>query len=243
MTKKSLAISKKDLILPSVPQDLLGDLRQMIEQARQSIATSINAGLTTLYWQVGMRIRKEILQNERAEYGQKIVVSLARQLSMDYGSGFAEKNLRRMMQFAEVFSDKQIVVSLIRQLSWTHFIALIALKDPIKRDFYAEMCRIERWSVRTLRNKIDSMLYERTVLSKQPEAVARAELEALRSEDRISSDLVFRDPYVLEFLNLNDRYLERDLEDAIMRELEQFLLELGGWILLPCPAKAHHNRQ
>ncbi len=228
MTKKSLVVSKKDLVLPVVPENLLGDLRQMIDGARQSIATAINAGLTVLYWQVGNRIRKEILQNERAEYGQKIVVTVSRQLSMDYGNGFAEKSLRRMIQFSEVFSDEQIVVSLIRQLSWTHFIALIALKDPIKRDFYAEMCRVERWSVRTLRNKIDSMLYERTALSKQPEAVARAELEALRSEDRFTPDLVFRDPYVLEFLNLNDRYLERDLEDAIMRELEQFLLELGG---------------
>lgn len=133
-----------------------------------------------------------------------------------------------MIQFAEVFPDEQIVVSLARQLSWTHFVILSSLKDVIKRDFYTEMCRLERWSVRLMRNKIDSMLYERTVLSKQPEAVARAELEALRLEDRITPDLVFRDPYVLEFLNLNDRYLERDLEDAIMRELEQFLLELGA---------------
>jgi predicted nuclease of restriction endonuclease-like (RecB) superfamily len=228
MTKKSLVISKKDLIVPPVPKDLLGDLRQMIDQVRQSIATTINAGLTMLYWQVGNRIRKEILQNERAEYGQKIVATVSRQLSIDYGNGFAEKNLRKMIQFAEIFPDEQIVVSLTRQLSWTHFVVLFVLKDAIKRDFYAEMCRVERWSVRTLRNKIDSMLYERTALSRQPEAVARAELEALRSEDLIIPDLVFRDPYVLEFLNLYDRYLERDLEDAIMRELEQFLLELGA---------------
>jgi len=133
-----------------------------------------------------------------------------------------------MMQFAEVFSDEQIVVSLIRQLSWSHFVALIPLKDELKRDFYAELCRIEGWNVRTLRSKMDSMLYERTALSKKPELVARAELDKLRHEDRFTPNLVFRDPYVLEFLNLNDRYLEKDLEDAIMRELEQFLLELGG---------------
>lgn len=90
----------------------------MIDQARQSIATAINASLTILYWQVGKRIRKEILQNERAEYGQKIVATVSRQLSIDYGSGFAEKNLRRMIQFAEVFPDEQIVVALIRQLNW-----------------------------------------------------------------------------------------------------------------------------
>lgn len=119
-----------------------------------------------------------------------------------------------MIQFAEVFSDEQIVVSLTRQLSWTHFVTLMPLKDDIKRDFYAEMCRVEGWSVRTLKNKIDSMLYERTALSKKPESVARAELDALRIEDRFTP-------------NLNDRYLEKDLEDAIMREIEQFLLELG----------------
>jgi len=212
---------------PPMTKNLLQDLQHLIEKTRQFVASTVNAGLTLLYWQVGNRIRKEILQEVRAEYGQAIVTTVSQQLMADYGNGFAEKNLRRMIQFAEVFPDEQIVVSLIRQLSWTHFIALIPLKDDIKRDFYAEMCRVEGWNVKTLRNKIDSMLYERTALSKKPDLVARAELDKLRKEDRLTPDLVFRDPYVLEFLNLNDRYLEKDLEDAIMRELEQFLLELG----------------
>ena len=210
-----------------IPADLLMDLRILISKTRQSIAISINTGLTTLYWQVGNRINKEILKEERAGYGQKVITSVARQLTLDYGNSFTEKNLRRMIQFAEVFPDEQIVVSLIRQLSWTHFIALIPIKDGIKRDFYAEMCRIERWNVRTLRKKIGSMLFERTALSKQPDTVIRAEVDTLRKEDRLTPDLVFRDPYILEFLNLNDHYFEKDLEDAIMRELEQFLLELG----------------
>ena len=133
-----------------------------------------------------------------------------------------------MLQFAEVFPEERIVVSLIRQLSWTHIIALIPLKEPFQRDFYAEMCRVERWSVRTLRQKIDSMLYERTALSKKPEKLIRQELDALREGGRLSPDLVFRDPYFLDFLGLKDRYLEKDLEDAILRELEQFILELGA---------------
>lgn len=116
----------------------------------------------------------------------------------------------------------------MRQLSWSHFVELIPIKDALKRDFYAEMCRIEKWNVRNLRKKISSMLYERTALSRKPEQVAQAELELLKKSDQLSPNLVFRDPYVLEFLNLNDHYLEKDLEDAIMRELEQFLLELGG---------------
>ena len=219
--------SSKTNLDPAQINNLVGELRQMIDQARGSVATTVNTNLIMLYWRLGQRVRKEILKEERAEYGRSIVASVARQLTMLYGKGFSEKGLRRMIQFGEVFINEQIVVSLIRQLTWTHFMVLLPIKDPIKRDFYTEMCRIEKWNVRTLEKKIDSMLYERTGLSKKPESVAQAELEALRKEDQLTPDLVFRDPYVLEFLNLNDRYMEKDLEDAIMRELEQFLLELG----------------
>ncbi len=132
-----------------------------------------------------------------------------------------------MIQFAQTFPDKQIVATLTRQLSWSHFVELLPIEDPMKRDFYSEMCRIEQWNVRTLRAKIDSMLFERTALSRKPKEVARHELDNLREEDLLTPNLVLRDPYVLEFLNLDDRYLEKDLEGAIMRELEQFLLELG----------------
>lgn len=212
---------------PILPENLLEDLKEMIDQTRSSIATTVNAGLTMLYWKIGDRIRTEILKDQRAEYGKKIVATVSRQLTLEYGKGFLEKSLHRMIQFAESFPDELVIISLVRQLSWSHFRLLLPIKDSLKRDFYTEMCRIERWNVRTLQNKIDSMLYERTALSKKPELVAQAELEALRKEDQLTPDLVFRDPYFLEFLNLNDRYIEKDLEDAIMRELEQFLLELG----------------
>ena len=207
--------------------DLVADVRGMIAQTQEGVARTVNVGMTLLYWRIGKRIHNEILGEERAEYGKEIVSTLARQLVEEFGSGFSEKNLRRMVQFAEVFPDSEIVVSLIRQLSWTHILALIPLKKPLQREFYAEMCRAERWSVRTLREKIGSMLYERTAISKKPEELARAELAQLRSDDQLSPDLVFRDPYVLDFLGLKDRYLEKDLEDAILRELETFLLELG----------------
>ncbi|MFZ0929865.1 MAG: PDDEXK nuclease domain-containing protein [Syntrophobacteraceae bacterium] len=219
-------MSSRDL-LPA-EEALISDIRRMIDETRASVAVSVNAALTLLYWQIGQRIRQNILKEKRAEYGAEIVASLSRQLIEEHGSGFSEKNLRRMVQFAEVFADEQIVVSLIRHLSWTHFVALIPLKEPLQREFYAEMCRIERWSVRTLRQKIDSMLYERTAISGKPEELIRYELDALRNEDRLTPDLVFKDPYFLDFLGLRDRYLEKDLEDAILRELEQFLLELGA---------------
>lgn len=206
---------------------LLGDLRQLIGEARQDVARQVNTTLVLLHWRIGKRLLQDILKQKRAEYGEQIVATVAQQLSLDFGRGFSEKSLRRMIQFAEVFPDEQIVASLMRQLTWTHFLEVIPLESGLKRDFYAEMCRVERWSVRTLRRKIGGMLFERTALSKKPEKLIRHELDQLRNEDKLTPDLVFRDPYFLDFLGLNDRYLERDIEDAIMRELEQFILELG----------------
>ena len=133
-----------------------------------------------------------------------------------------------MLKFAEGFPQTEIVSTLSRQLGWSHFKEIIYLNQPLQREFYAEMCRVERWSVRTLRAKIQGMLYERTAISKKPKELAQAELAALRTDDQLTPDLVFRDPYVLDFLGLKDRYLEKDLEDAILRELEHFLLELGS---------------
>jgi len=206
---------------------LLAEVRGLILEARHRTARTVNAGLTLLYWQVGDRIQRKILQEKRAEYGAEIVLALSAQLELEFGRGFGEKNLRRMVQFATSFSDPQIVATLSRQLGWSHFIELLPLADPLQQNFYAEMCRIERWSVRALRSRIDSMLYERTALSKKPEKLIVQEIQALRECDQLTPDLVFRDPYVLDFLGLRDAYGERDLEDALLREIESFLLELG----------------
>lgn len=208
---------------------LLDDIKILIDQARQQVAVAVNVGLTLLYWQVGQRIRSELLQEkDRAAYGKQILATLSQELTQRYGKGFTESALNRMVKFAEVFPDPQIVATLSQQLSWSHFLLLLPLDKPMQRDFYAEMCRIERWSVRTLSARIDSMLYQRTALSRQPDAMIQHELEALRETDRVTPALVFRDPYFLDFLGLDDHYIERDVEDAIMRELEQFLLELGA---------------
>lgn len=206
---------------------LLAEIRALIEEARTQVSRAANSALTLTYWRVGRRIGVEILGGERAAYGSQIVVSLARQLESEYGQGFGEKNLRRMVQFAEVFPDEAIVVSLIRELTWTHFLALLPLKDPLAREFYAEMCRVERWSVRALRQKIGGMLFERTALSKNSEEVVRQELATLR-DGRMTPELVFRDPYLLDFLGLTGAYSEKDLEAAILREMESVLLELGS---------------
>lgn len=215
---------------PKLPSDqqLLGDIRALIEQSRSQLSTAVNSALAMLYWRVGQRIHTEVLKGERAAYGAQIVSALASRLEADYGRGFSEKNLRRMVQFAELYPDEQIVVSLIRQLSWTHVLAILPVKEPLARDFYAQMCSQERWSVRTLRERMNSMLFERTALSKQPEALLEQELKQLRDSQQLTPAFVLKDPYLLDFLGLNDRYLEKDLEDAILRELEQFLLELGA---------------
>ena len=219
---------KKVTDLAVISTELIGDIRTLIEETRSAVAVTVNAGLTMLYWRIGKRVNEEILKGKRADYGAEIVSTVSRQLETDYGRGFGEKNLRRMIQFAEAFPDEKIIVSLIRQLSWTHFIALIPLKQSLQREFYAEICRVERWSVRTLRKKIGSMLYERTALSKKPEELARIELDALRADDKLTPDLVFRDPYLLDFLGLKDAFQEKDLEAAVLRELESFIMELGA---------------
>lgn len=207
---------------------LLSDLRQMIDASRQHVAATVNAELTLLYWQIGARIRADILQNKRAEYGEQIVTTLSAQLSVEYGDGFGRRNLFRMIRFAEHFPDEQIVATLSQQLSWSHFIEILIVKDDLARQFYAEMCRLERWTVRTLHQKINSMLFERTAISRKPEQVIKQELDTLRETDRLTPDLIFRDPYVLDFLRLTGAYNENDLEEAVLRDIERFLLELGN---------------
>lgn len=209
-------------------QQLLGDIRTLIEQGRQQLVVTVNSALTTLYWQIGQRIQHEILQGERAAYGEQIVLTLSRQLELDYGRGFSAKNLRHMLRFAEAFPDLKIVSAARRQLSWTHFRILVYIDGPLKRDFYFQMCQQEGWSTRTLQQRLDSQLFERTALSKQPDALLSEELTTLRQTGELKPNLLLKDPYVLDFLGLNDRYLEKDLEDSILRELEQFLLELGA---------------
>lgn len=228
MSKVRKVTGIRAAVAPARPEALLSELRDLILTARAQVARAVNAGLTVLYWRVGDRIHREILKARRAAYGAEIVSALATQLEREFGRGFSEKSLRHMIRFAEVFPDFEIVSSLLRQLSWTHFLSLIYLDDPLKRAFYAEMCRVERWSTRTLQEHIQSMLFERTALSKKPEKLIAQGIEALRKDDMLTPDLVFRDPYVLDFLGLKDTYSEKDMENALLREIESFLLELGA---------------
>ena len=209
-------------------ENLAIEIKTLIEESKQQVSIAINSTMTMLYWQIGKKVNNEILKDTRAAYGKQIVVSLSRQLGEEYGNSFSEKNLRRMVQFAAVFTNYEIVVSLIRQLTWTHIIVLIPIEDELKRKFYTEMCKIEKWSVRTFREKINAMLYERTAISKKPEETIKSELEQLSNHHQITPDLVFKDPYFLDFLGLKDTYSEHDLELAILAELQKFISELGS---------------
>jgi predicted nuclease of restriction endonuclease-like (RecB) superfamily len=207
---------------------LASDIKELIQNAKQRAAIAVNAELTLLYWQVGKRVADEILKGQRGEYGQQIISTLAQQLSAEFGRGWSKRNLANMVKFAEYFPNNEILHALRTQLSWTHFRQLLAIDEPLKRDFYVQMTITSRWSTRTLTERIDSQLYERTAISKKPEQTITKELQHLQSQGQISQDLLFKDPYLLDFLELNDHYLEKDLEDAILRDLEQFLLELGA---------------
>jgi predicted nuclease of restriction endonuclease-like (RecB) superfamily len=226
--KRHLAL-KQIAVLPakSGASGLLAEVREMILATRQTVAQGVNSALVRLYWQIGQRIRTDILKTKRATYGGEILQALSAKLALEFGRGFSQRNLASMVRFGEVFPDAKIVQTLSAQLSWTHFTQIIYLDDPLKRDFYAEMCRIERWSTRTLEKKIGGMLFERTALSRKPAKLAAMELKQLREEDKLTPDLVFRDPYLLDFLRLKDTYAEKDLEAAILREIEAFILELG----------------
>lgn len=227
--KTSVYYNAMEQILDNTDNKLVSDIRALIEQTRHQVAASVNAGMTIMYWHIGERINRDILGGERATYGQGIVATLARQLTEEYGGRqFSLRNLRRMMQFAQVFPDIQIVAPLVSQLSWSHFLQVIPIEDELKREFYLTMAADQRWSKRTLKTKIDGMLYERTAIARQPENIIRHDLEQLRNEREMSADLAFHDPYFLDFLGLEGDFSEKDLESAIVGELQNFITEMGN---------------
>ena len=204
------------------------ELSALIHSAKQRAAVAVNSEITLLYWQVGNRINQAVLGGERADYGKRVIATLSNELTAQFGKGWSKRNLAQMVKFAEVFWDIEIVHALRTQLSWTHIRQLIAIDEPIKRDFYTTMAIQERWSTRTLDERIGALLFERTAISKKPDDTIVAELSELRNSGQYNQELLLKDPYILDFLELNDRYLEKDLEDAILRDIEQFLLELGA---------------
>lgn len=216
-----------DADIKQISQNLFEDISQLIEQTRRKVSQSVNSGLVLLYWNIGRRIKQDLMSDERAEYGKQIVGTVSLQLVDRYGKGFTKDNLFRMIKLYDRFQDVKIVGTLSQQLCWSHFVKIIPIDNELKRSFYAEMCRIEGWNVRILNKKIGGMLFERTALSKKPEKLVEKGIKELRETDKLTPDLVFRDPYFLDFLGLKDSYQEKDIEAGILREMESFILELG----------------
>lgn len=207
-----------------------GSLKQitdMIDKVRNKVEVTINSELVLLYWNVGRVIRTDILEDDKAEYGQNIIKNLSEELSTVYGRGYSQRNLFNMVKLYDVFEDELILQTLSAKLTWSHFTKLIYIKEPLKIEFYTAMTLNENWSVRELTERMNSQLYERTNLSKKPELTIAKDIQELRDKKEMSKNLVLRDPYVLDFLDLRDSYSEKDLESAIIRELERFILEMG----------------
>ncbi len=223
-----VVVKQDKSLLAENMSSLITDLRGIIEQARVRVAETVCNEQTMMYWRIGKRINCDILEDKRAAYGEQIVATVSRQLQNEFGrDGFTEKNVRRMMLFANLFPDEQIVATLSRQLWWSHFIEVLPLKDALQREFYLTFAYSEHWSVRRLRKEIDGMLYERTAITNKPDELIRQELTNLRDNDVVSPDLVFKSPYFLEFTGLKGLYNEHSLEDSLVAHLEQFMLEMG----------------
>ena len=208
--------------------ELLDSIIGLIDQTRHFVAKTVNQELTLLYWKIGKSINYEILKNDRADYGKKLISELSKELLNRFGTGFNKRNLHSFIKLNAVFEDITIVHTVCAQLSWSHFRTLIYIENNIKREFYIQMSIHERWSVRTLQERIDSMLFERTAISKKPEATIINDLTSLKNEKQISPDLTFRDPYFLDFLGLHDSYSEKDLESSILAQLQNFITEMGS---------------
>lgn len=212
----------------SLTTSVLTDIQKIIISARSKLAREFNHTQVLLNWHIGSRIDKEILNNERAEYGKSIIPELAAQLQVEFGRGYDRTSLTRMVKFAKLFKNREIVATLSQQLSWSHIVMLLSMEDQNKRDFYIEMCRIENWSVRGLRKKINGLFYERTALSKNPERIIHKNLQSLKENNTFTPEFVFQDPCFLDFTGLKTSYSEEDLENAILDELTKFLQEFGS---------------
>lgn len=207
---------------------LYADLQTLIEDSRARTAIAVNVEVTSLYWHVGTRINEDILDKKRAEYGQEVLEEISESLTLNFGKGWSTQHLWHCIKLAEMYPDKEILYALGRELSWTHIRTLMYIDDVHKRNFYTEIAKRERWSTRLLRDRINSMLFERTAISKKPEETIVNDLALLRDEGKMTPDLVFRDPYLLDYLGLQSVYSESDLENAILAELQNFIIELGS---------------
>ena len=209
-------------------QNLYGSIAALITQAKTRVAITANAEVTMLNWRVGVYIHQFVLQGNRAPYGKQIIANLSELMVLNFGSGWSQKQLMHCLRSAESFSEEQIVSAVQRQLSWTHLKTISYEKDALKRQFYLEMAINQQWNTRTLADQIDKMLFERTAIAKKPDEQIKQALQELKVEDLINPDLFFKNTYILDFLGIKNTHSEKELENALLANIEAFILELGN---------------
>lgn len=219
---------KNEIEMPDTFNLVYDDINDLIRQKKYDIKNAVNDAMISLYWGIGKKLTEEITGVNKPDYGQKVVIEISKRLSAEYGSGFQKSAISRMINFYQEFTDYEKVATLSQQLTWSHFVEILPIKDKLKRDFYAVMYKNENWSVRTLRERKKSMFYERTAISQKPDETIKSEIAELTEEKKMSLDMFYRDPYMLDFLGLKDTYSEKDLENAILAQLEKFILEMGS---------------
>jgi predicted nuclease of restriction endonuclease-like (RecB) superfamily len=207
--------------------ELFLEIVQFVEQARQKVAVLLNTETTLLYWNIGYYINENLKTNNRLEYGAKILATLSQQLNAHFGKGYSYSALTRMCKVANCI-DKPTIATLSQQLSWSHLIEIATISDELKREYYILLAAQNQWGVRELRTQIDKMLFERTALAKMPEEEIKKQLQKLKKSSTTHPDLVFKNTYVLDFLNLPQFYTESDLENALISSIEKFIMELGN---------------
>ncbi len=202
------------------------EVGRIIELSKHTIAVYLNGEVSMTYWRIGKYIAGELETLGTEKYGAKIVATVSRQLTERFGKGYTRDAIFRMVKVVRAYPEEEIVGTLSRQLTWSHFIELAEIQEPTRRFFYQQMSIVNNWSVRQLRKQEDAMAYERSLIAAKPDDEQVQTLSKV-TEGNISPDVILKSSYVVDFLGLKGDFSESKLEDAVVNQLEQFIMELG----------------
>ena len=219
-------MDKLGVSIEQVSNSIYNGVSAIINNARQKVAVYVNSQANMMFWQIGNYIINELKYETYSSYGEKILATVSQRLTEQYGKGYSYSALTRMMKVATIYADETMFATLSQTLSWGHFLELITINDNIKRLFYQQLSIVEHWSIRDLREKQKAMSYERSLIATKSEDQIINALNNTTSE-HIEPAVVLKSSYIVDFLGLGEDYSESDLEDAIVKQLEKFILELG----------------